>query len=127
MIKKMHHTGSALITLLAFMAAAIIFTTAAVAVVIINEQSSLKYSLGEEAYLVAEGGAENAALRLLRDPSYAGETLVIGNGIAVVTATGSATKTVTSDGTADGFHRRVQVVGSYVNSVFTVNTWNEIN
>ncbi len=120
-------TGSALLTLLVFMSAVMIVVSFAVAVIIANEQASLKYSLGEETLAMAEGGAENAVMRVLRDPTYVGETLSVGSGTVTITVTGTTTKTITADATNGIFRRRIQVIGAYNNAVFTVNTWNEIN
>lgn len=125
---RMHTStqGSALITLLAFMSAAIIFTTLAVAVIVINQQATLKYGQAEEALVVTEGGAENALMRLIRDPTYAGETLAIGNGTTTSVITGSSTRTITVDGTVGNFHRRIQIIGTYNNAVFKITSWTEI-
>ncbi len=119
--------GHALITLLVFMATAIIVSTAAVAIILINAQATTAHTLGESALAVAEAGADNAVLRLLRDPSYTGETLTVGTGTAVITVTGTTTRTIVSEGSLLGMERRVQVVGSYSNTNFTISSWQEID
>lgn len=65
----MKKSGQALVTLLVFSAIAIIITSAAVTVSLINTQTTSKYSIGAEALAVAEAGADNAVLKLLRKNS----------------------------------------------------------
>ena len=119
--------GQALISLLVVMLSGIIITSGAVAVTIINSQTTDKYASSEQSYAIAESGADNALLRLLRDPNYLGETVSIGNGTATVTVTGSTTKTIISEGVTGSFKRKIQVVGSFLNNVFTISSWSEIN
>ena len=95
--------------------------------IIINYQASSKFALGEDAYAIAESGAENAIIRLIRNPNYAGETLTVGNGSATITVSGSSTKTIVSEGVRGNFRRKVQVVGGYVNNIFTPTSWTEID
>lgn len=105
---------------------AIIVTTAAVMVVISNSQASSKLEQSLMAYATAEAGAENALLRLLRDPAYAGETLTIGAGTATISATGSNPKVILSQGSYNNFLRQVQVTASYLNGILTVTSWQEV-
>lgn len=131
MIKKnTSKSGQALVTLLIFIIIAISVTSAAT-VLIIN--SSLGTSELEEstlAYQVAESGAENALLRLLRDPNYLStpgstEVLTVGEGNATITVTGINPKTIVSEGRVDNFVRKVQVVMDY-SSILSVTSWEEI-
>ncbi len=118
--------GQTLVLLLAFMAIAITITTAAVVVLISNSQSASKFALGTEAYDVAESGVENALVRLLRDPSYTGESLTVGQGTATIAVTGTGPYTVTSTGVVSDFSRRIQVTANYTNGVLTVTSWSEV-
>ena len=119
--------GQTLVMLLVLMTAGVIITSAAVVMIIINSQSSSKFALGESAYAIAESGAENAILRLVRNPNYAGETLTVGSGTATITVSGSSTKTIVSEGVRGNFRRKVQIVGTYVNNIFTPSSWTEID
>lgn len=119
--------GQALVTLLVFVVVALIVTSAAVTVTLINSQTTQKYSSSEESFAVANAGVDNAILRLLRDPNYTGETLTVGNGTATITVTGSTTKTVVSEGVVDNFKRKIQAIGSFSGTVFTVSSWSEID
>ena len=76
--------GQALIILLFFAIIAINVTAAATVIILVNSLSGSKFQQGTVAYEIAQAGAENARLRLLRDPNYTGETLAVGNGNAVI-------------------------------------------
>lgn len=120
------HRGQALITLLVFTVISIIITTGAVSVIIINSKSTSKFQQGVDAYYVAESGAENGLLRLLRDPSYTGETLTVGDGIATISVTGTSTKTLTSVGKIGNFTKTIQITATYVNNILSIRSWKEI-
>jgi hypothetical protein len=118
-------SGQTLVALLVFMATALIITTGAVAVTIANLQSASEYSRGEQALQVAESGADNALLRLTRDPSYAGETLTVGTGTATITVSGSPSYTITSVGRVGDFRRTIQVTATRLNNVVVQTAWSE--
>ncbi len=117
--------GQVLVALLAFMATVIALTTMATVITLTNALATSKYGSGQEALSTAELGVENAMIRLLRDPSYTGETLTIGTKTATVNVSGSATKTITSIGKSGDFRRTVQVTATYTNNVFTITNWSE--
>ncbi|MBI2405013.1 hypothetical protein HYV22_02435 [Candidatus Gottesmanbacteria bacterium] len=71
-------------------------------------------------------GAENALLRLLRMPTYTGETLTIATGSVTVGVTGGDTKTIVSRGTIGNVTRTVQVIVSFVNGIWTIASWKEV-
>ena len=120
-------TGQALVVLLVFVAIAVTITVGAVLVTISNSQATSKYALGEEDLLIAQSGVENAILRLLRDPNYAGETLNVGFGSATITVTGTTTKTITSASSDSVFKRTIQVIGTFSGNTFTLTSWSEID
>lgn len=126
-MKNIFKKGQTLVVLLVLMSVGMIITTAAVGTIISDSQATSKFSSGEEAYNIAESGAENAILRLVRNPSYVGETLTVGAGTATITVSGAATKTIVSEGVSGDFRRKVQVVGGYVNNIFTPTSWTEID
>lgn len=118
--------GQTLVFLLVFMTMAIVVSTAAVMVVISNSHASSKLELSLIAYDVAESGAEEALLLTLRDPSYTGGTLTVGEGIATITITGANPKIILSQGVYNNFLRQVQVTATYVGGILTVTSWQEI-
>src|SRR5258708_27891042 len=124
-MKHKNQKGQALLILLNVMGTAMIVTTAAAAVRISNLISTGNYETSRQAYSVAESGMENALLRIHRDPNYAGETIAVTvgstTGTATSTVTGSSSKTIVSEGVVGTFHRKLQVTGNYVNTVFTTS------
>lgn len=121
-----YKSGQALVLLIVVMVVGTVITSAAVIFAIVNLKAASNLQSGEEAYAIAESGAENGILRLVRNPAYTGETLTVGSGQAVITVSGSGNLTIVSEGVRGNFRRKVEVNGSYVNNIFTVSTWREI-
>lgn len=126
MKKYVNQKGQTLVILLIYMIVAIIVTTGAVATILANSRGTDKLLQGTTALDVAESGAETAMIKLLRDPSYTGETLPVNGGTATITITGSGTVTVISKGTLNNFTRTIQVTATMINNVLTVTSWKEI-
>lgn len=125
-IPRANEAGQALVTLLIFMVIAITVTAAAVSLVIINSVSTSKTQQASLVYSVAESGAENGLLRLLRNPFYTGETLDVGEGTAVITVTGVNPKVITSVGTIGNFQRTIEIQVDFTNNIMTIQSWKEI-
>lgn len=125
-MNKPSQQGQALVILLVFMVIAIVLTTTAVAMTIINASGASHVEQGDQALKIAESGAENALLRLVRDPFYRGsETLTINGANATVEVSGTNPVTVVSTGTYGVFMRVVEVTAE-TNSEVTVISWKEI-
>ena len=108
-LKLVTSRGQALILLLVCTTIGIIVSSAAVAISIINSQAASKFSQGQDALALAESGAENAIIRLLRDPNYFGETLNIGGATVTITVAGGAAKTIQSKSQDRDFKRTIQI------------------
>ncbi len=127
-----YQKGQALITLLFFMIIGLTITSAAIVMILVNSNSGTRQQQGELAYQVAQSGSENALLRVLRTPppSYAGETLTIGQGEAVIVVGGNGTSVspyiITSTGTVGNYKRTVEVQATYVNNLLTVTSEREV-
>lgn len=126
MRRRNAQSGQMLAALLAFMAMAITLTTAATIVTLTSALTSSKFTVGQEVLSIAEAGADNALIRLLRNPSYTGETLTIGTGTATITVSGSGTKTILSVGEVGNFERRIQVTVTQNNNILSVTNWVEV-
>lgn len=126
-MKKYFKKGQALISLLAFIAMAGVITTSAVTVAIITARSGDNFSQGNKALSVAQSGAENAILRLLRNDTYSGETMNIDSDSVAINISGSGTKTINATSSVGGFKRTIQVVGTLSNNAFSITSWKEIN
>jgi hypothetical protein len=118
--------GQTLVVLMIFMTMAITVTSMAVVLIINNTQAASRIEQGLIAYNIAESGMENALMRLLRNPSYTGETLTINSGTATITVTGSDPMTVLSIGRWNNFTRRIQATASYVDGIMSVSSWGEV-
>jgi len=116
-------SGQAVVALLFFMTISIAIITAIVIIVINNATAVSSLEQGTDAYYAAESGAENALLRLLRNPSYSGETLAVDKGTVVIQVkNGIATSTATVANSI----RKIQVDTVYNNNVASVTSWKEI-
>lgn len=120
-----NQSGQTLVTLLVFIVVAMAVTSTAVAVLINTTRSSSILGESIKANQIADSGAENALLRLLRDPNYTGEVLTVGAGTATITVTGTNPKTITSTGTIGNYKKTVQVVVNY-NNTMSVSSWNYV-
>lgn len=117
--------GQALVILLFYMIIAITLTTTAVALAISNSLGTMREEEGNHALETAESGAENALLRLLRDLSYTGESLPVGNGTAIITVSGTNPITVTSVGTSGLYTRTVLVNATITAGSLNITSWSE--
>ncbi|SRR5258706_15579911 len=134
-MKKLYYNknskGQALVTLLFFMVLAITITSAAIILLVNNITGSSINEQGTGTYYAAQSGAEEAIIRLIRDPNFSGETIQIGdaNVIVQVTAQGS-NYNILSVATSNNDVRKIQAVLTYSHSstaAFTISSWNEIN
>lgn len=119
------NSGQALVVLLFYMIIAITLTTASIAVVLANSLSSTRTQQSIHALETAEAGAENAIIRLIRNPSYTGETLTINDGNATVSVSGSSPKLIRSVGQVGAFSRTIHVEVSVNGGVVLVTSWQE--
>jgi hypothetical protein len=115
-----------IVMLLVFMSVAFTITTASVLLSISNSQSNTRLQASNEALAVAESGMENALLRLLRGPSYTGETLPVGDGEATISLTGTSPVVITSVGQIGDYTKTVRVTGSFVGVIFNISSWQQI-
>jgi len=120
--------GQTLVILLTYMVIAIIVTTASIALVINSSKGTDKVYQGTNSLDIAESGAETAMIKLLRDPNYAGEVVIVGNGNAVVTVSTPNTnpRVILSKGNLNNFTRTIQVIVDANNNIFTAISWKEI-
>lgn len=84
----------------------------------INEQ-------GTYAYYIAESGAEEGLLRLLRNPNYTGDSFSVGLGsVSVEVSTESGL--IISTGTYNNTVRKIEVKTVYNNGIRTIYSWKEV-
>jgi len=121
---RKNQKGYALITLLFFMVISLTVVTGVAIVVLNNASSTSATEQGTLAYYAAETGAENALLRLIRDPNYAGETLNVDGGSVVIQVNNG---TIISTATVFRAVRKIQVVTTNTNNQVNITSWKEIN
>ena len=118
--------GQALVALLVFMIVAITTTSASVSLMIINSSAAGTVESGARALAIAESGAENALMRVLRAPAtYTGETLTVGGGRATVVVSGTNPKTIVSRAEEGSYVRTVEVTLQLASGIWTITSWRE--
>jgi len=125
---KIHkkNRGVALITLLFFSVMALMITTTAVAIISTGSIATANVEQEEVAYYTAESGIENALLRLLRDPNYTGESLLINGGTTTIQIDGSNPYTITSTSTIGNIKHTIEVGVNYSNNVLSITSWEQL-
>ena len=124
MINKIKGQATTSILMVMFLGLAVI--TASVSLIDINMTTTASLVEADKALTVAESGAEEALIRLLRNPNYSGETLNLTDGIATINV-GSANPTIIESVGVVGNHlRRVEVSVSFVSGTMVINSWKEI-
>ena len=120
-------SGQALVTLLFFIVVSVTITSAAIIVIILNSKSTSSVEQGAYALTIAESGAENALLRLLRNPGYTGEPLLnVGDGTATILVNGTSPTIITSEGKIGNFVRTIKVEVGYNEGMMEISSWKEI-
>lgn len=119
--------GQVMITMLYIMVVGILVTTGAAFALIANTQSTTTFETGARARQVAESGIENALIRLVRNPAYAGESLEVNPGeTATITVSNDSGIVVTSLGVSGSTSRQIQVSVEYNDGILTVQSWKEL-
>lgn len=123
-------SGQALVGLLSFMAVGVIVISAAVVTTLVNTQTTSSYFLAERNFAFAESGAEDANLRLLRNPNFTNSTttysLFSPTVSVIIGVSGASSKTITVTAQFEGLMRKFQTTGSFSGTVFTPATWQEL-
>lgn len=125
-IKTNDQRGMVMVALMIFMVIGISITAAAVGLAIDATVMSSSQISGESALAIAESGAENAILRILRNPIYAGEVLTVGSGTATVTVTGTTPMVIRSESQLGIYSRAVEVHAQRINGKLTILSWQEV-
>ena len=121
--------AQALASLIIFVAIAITVITATIIIVGSNTVTATISQQMVQVRQAAESGLENALLRLLRDPSYSGETIPANvNGFeTTISVTGDdINKTIISTAANNNYQRKIKVKINYNENIMTVNFWQDI-
>lgn len=122
-----HSSGQAVMTLLFTVVIGMLIATGAIMTLVNSYKSISNRELAALAYTSAESGIENGILRLMRDPSYTGDTIVFdSNRTSVVTVVQAPDYVILSVGTAGTVTRKIQVQAHMVNLTFIIDSWKEV-
>lgn len=125
--KRYPSSGQALITLLFTVVIGMLVTTGAIMTLVNAYKSLSDQELTTFAYITAETGMENGILRIMRDPSYTGETIVLdGNRTSVVTVTQAPGYVLLSVGSVGSVTRKIQVNAHFTGLTFIIDSWKEV-
>lgn len=124
--KNLGDSGQALVTLLVVVIIVMGITTAAIIMLYVSVLGGSKYQQGTIVYTIAESGLENGILQLLRDPSYTGETMLVGSASAVIVVNGSNPWTITSMSDNGSSYRKIEATVEFSNGAYTFTNWREL-
>ncbi len=119
--------GQAMITVLYISILGMLIATGAVFALWNNISSATETEVGMLAHTAAESGAENALLKLIRDPTYTGESWVMdAQTVVVASVSGTTTQTILSTATRGTMSQRVIVQVHYNGGVLHIDSWNDV-
>ncbi len=109
-----------------FISIGLVITTMAVSQAITSLTGSSLIDRSMSVLRSAESGANEALLRIVRDPNYTGETLTVADSTVTITVAGSSTKTITIASTDGTFRHQLQLITQEVNGIMTLQSWTQI-
>lgn len=120
------HSGHSAVMLLIFVVVGMLVITASVTMNITLSKNAVRFEDSTLALHLAEAGVENALIRLLRDPTYTGETLTTPEGTTTITVQGTEFQVI--DATASSFSstRRLQVEVDRSSGSMDITSWKEV-
>jgi|SRR3989344_98231 len=118
----MKDSGQALISLIMISGISLIILTGAILVAVIAAQSSLTTRQSTQSRVSAESGIENAAIRLLRNPAYAGEILNIDSNTVTINI---AANKIDSQGKVGSVIKRIESDFQLNNSILRILSWKD--
>lgn len=124
-MKNKYQKGQALVMLLFFIMIGVTITTTAIFIIVGNSIAATDVQEGEVAKQLAETGAENALLQILRG-NYANENITLPEGTINVTITNGGNIVIDSVGTAGKYVKKVRVTATK-DGMMNVTSWKEIN
>ncbi len=122
----MNQKGQTLVSLLIIIAVSVLAVASALVSASLSSTTAIT-TITDKVYYSAETGAEEALIKLLRDPNYSGETLDL-DGVNVevsVTSPIPSERVISSTASANNIKRRVDVSAQFLNNILTVTTWGE--
>lgn len=121
-----YQKGQALIMVMLIGLIALTAVVSSTTLVISELRKNVETNSGIVEYQITYGALENAFLRLLRDPNYSSETVVIGSSTCYITATAGITKTVEARCTDGKYVRKIDATVSFSSDIMTVTNITEV-
>lgn len=118
--------GQSMVLLMFIVVTLVAISSAAIMMSIVNSGSVTAFENGLETSEYADSGAENALLRLIRDPFYTGESYSINGGDIQITVTGQNQKTIQVEASVGQSTKIVEVLADYTDNILSVTSWREI-
>ena len=123
---KHYQHGYILTALLVFIVVILVISTTSIMVSISSLRGQSHIDAGVATLNAAESGAENAILRLLRDPGYTGENLVV-DGVDIELSVLHGTPTiVTSTADSGAYEKTIEVRLVRTNGILQLQSWKEL-
>jgi len=122
----MNQKGQALVSIVVLAAAAAVIAAGAALTAISLSKTAALSKDSDKVYYLAESGAEEALLALLRDPTYTGNNQKLDNTSVVISVTGINQKTIVSEASNNNVKRRIEVLAQFTNNILTITSWKEI-
>lgn len=123
--KIFYKSGQALTSLLIIMFVGLTIIATSSALINTSLTSTASLLEANDALVVAESGAEDALLKILRNPSYTGGTLPFDIGQASISIATTNPFTFVSQGTVGQHQRSIRVIINNNNGIMTVSSWKE--
>lgn len=122
----MNQKGQALVSLLIIIAVSILAVTSAIVSASLSSTTAIT-TISDKVYYSAETGAEEALIKLLRDPTYSGGNFNIdGVDVNIIVSSPSPTeRNISSDATINNVKRKIAVRANFINNTLTVTDWKE--
>lgn len=118
--------GYILTALLVFIVVILVISTTSIMISISSLRGQSHVDAGISTLNAAESGAENAILRLLRDPGYTGETLVIDGVDIELSVVHGAPIIITSIADSGAYEKTVEVRLLRTNGILELQSWKEL-
>lgn len=123
--KLIYNSGQALTSLLIIMFVGLSIITTSSGLINTSLSSTANLLEANDALVIAESGAEDALLKILRNPSYVGGTLPFTNGLATINIASTNPFTFVSTGFVGQHQRSIRVTINNSNGITTVTSWKE--
>lgn len=118
--------GQALIMIILIGMIALLAVISATTLVISELKKNIATAYGVSQYEITYGALENAFMRLLRNPNYTGETVVLSGSTCYITVTGASTKTVEARCSNGSYVRKIEATVVFANGLMSVSGITEL-